>query len=186
MPDSAWEDRWTVYRYLEYPDQVISEPNAEGWSKVDLGKGVTSGWQIKPGNLRSRTPEDYEVNFGPDEEAEAIALCEEFNRYEWQGPLDPDFEARRGRLRKLCPDFGSYFYEGSQAARWPVRPGRYLVRDGGVGWHAESSDELADDLGALKDLLAEEERSIFSVIDLDTGDAVPFTREIAVTVGAPA
>lgn len=186
MPISQWEGRWTVFRSLTFPKAAYSEPDEDGLTSVDLGDGVTVGWTVMTGNVRSRTPEDYEVEFGPDEEEAARQLAEEFNRYEWQGPLDPAFEGRRSRLIDLDANLHGVCFEGPPMDRWPVRPARYLVRDGGVGWHAEGEDILVDELPAVEAILGEEERSIWSVIDLDTGDEVPFTREIAVAVGVDA
>ena len=53
-----------------------------------------------------------------------------------------------------------------------------------MGWHAEPEDVLADDIAALKDLLSEAERSIYGVIDLDTGEEVDFERTVSVTIAA--
>jgi hypothetical protein len=126
---------------------------------------------------------DYEVHFGPTGEKRARALAGEFNRYEWQGPLDPEFTERRNRLKRLAPDFGSFYSEGPEQARFPVRPGKYLVRDMGVGWHAESHDELADTLADVEAAIAEDEANIWRVVDLDTGDEIPFKREVSVQIG---
>jgi len=133
-----------------------------------------------------RGPGGEEVHFGHDEAEAAKLMADERNRFEAQGPLDPAFADRRNRLIELAPDFGGIYYEGPSAARWPVRPGRYLVRDGGVGWHPMEVDLLAEDLKALREILAKEERDIWQVIDLDTGDEVPFSREITVEVGSAA
>lgn len=123
---------------------------------------------------------DEEVRFGPDEMAEAEAYAAERNRLEFQGPLDPEFTQRRDRLKKLAPDFDGWAFEGPPEARWPVRPGKYLVRDGGVGWHPESFDELAEDLGAVRAAIEADESNVYCVIDLDTGLEVPFDRRVSV------
>jgi hypothetical protein len=64
-----------------------------------------------------------------------------------------------------------------------VCPDRYLVHDGGVGWHAEAFDELAEDLDAVKAMIAGDEANVYSVVDLDTGDEVPFERTVSVAFG---
>jgi hypothetical protein len=158
------------------------EPDIEGKRWFSASDGVCTGFGVATVNRDSETPEDYEVEFGPEEEAEAEALAAEFNRYEFQGPLDPEFTDRRDRLKKLVPDFGSFYFEGPPEARWPVRPGRYLVRDGGVGWHPEDSDSLVDSLDDLKSAIAKDETSVYSVIDLDSGDEVPFERQVSVAL----
>jgi hypothetical protein len=143
-----------------------------------------TGFTVTVGNMHSRTPEDYEVEFGPDEGDEAQALADEFNRYEYQGPIDPAYAERYERLKQLWPDFGSFYFEGARSARWPVAPDRYLVRDGGVGWHPESFDRLAEDLDAVRSFIAEDESNVYEVIDLDLGDEVPFERTVSVAIGA--
>lgn len=115
---------------------------------------------------------------------DAKQKADELNRLEVQGPLDPAFAERRNRLKGLAPNFGSFYFEGPPAARWPVRPSRYLIRDGGVGWHAEESEELVETLADVEAAIAEDEAAVYSVIDLDTGEEIPFKREVSVTIGA--
>ena len=103
-----------------------------------------------------------------------------------QGPLDPAFTARRERLKAEAPDFGTWVYQGPREARWPVRPGKYLVVDYGVGFHAETTYMLADDLDAVRSLIAEDEANVGHVVDLDTGDEVGFTRSVSVELEEPA
>lgn len=175
-----WESRWVVCstRSLEGVEPGPPDENGNRW--FSLGDGKLLGFVVRTGNSLSHTPEDYEVEFDANEEDAAKALAAEFNRYEWQGPLDSEFEARRDRLKKIAPGYGSFYYEGPTEARFPVRPGRYLIHDGGVGWHAEASDELADDLDDVREAIAGVESNIYSVIDLDTGDEVPFGRSVSV------
>lgn len=118
-------------------------------------------------------------------EAKATAYADELNRLDFQGPIPPEFAERRKRLKELAPCFNSWAYtseEGPSQARWPVNPDRYLVMDAGVGWHAESWEHLVPDKAAIEEKLKEEEANIYRIVDLDTGEDVPFTREIVLTV----
>jgi hypothetical protein len=173
MDSSPWVDRWTVMRGFE------AKATGDGPVRVTTDLPPTS-FTVTVGNVNSRTPEDYEVQFGPDEGDEARALADEFNRYEYQGPIEATCAERYERLKMLCPDFGSFYSEGPLSARWPVAPGRYLVRDGGVGWHAEAFDQLAEDLNEVRNLIAEDEANVYEVVDLDTGEPVPFVRNVSV------
>jgi len=180
----SWERRWCVFVSKSRTGIEPGPPDENGKRWISLSDGETTGFTVRTGNVNSQTPEDYEVHFGPDEGAGAKALADEFNRYEWQGPLDPDFERRRDRLRELAPRFGSFYYDGPPEARWPVRPGRYLVHDGGVGWHPEDFHELVETLTDVQAAIAQDESNVYSVVDLDTGEEVPFERQVSVTIGA--
>lgn len=175
--DDLAGERWTVFSMHTKP---VGVPQADGtvayrWSSGDpadwYGVAHRQNWDLRRGG-------DFAT------EAEAVAYADELNRLDVQGPIPPEFAQRRNRLKTLAPYFGSWSYQGPPAARWPVEPGRYLVLDAGVGFHAESWEYLADDLAAVAEHLRGDETAVYRVVDLDTGEDVPFTRKIVVSVGA--
>lgn len=178
-PETPRPNRWTVYTSYG-PSAGVPDPDRPGWRIFRCGESEPTGFTVRDAFGTSKESFD----FSADERGTASAFAEEKNREEAQGPLDPAFLDRRNRLKEIAPDFGSFYYEGPPAARWPVRPGRYLVRDGGVGWHAEAFDELVETLSDVEAAIAADESSVYSVIDLDTGEEVPFEREVSVTLGA--
>jgi hypothetical protein len=171
--------RWVVFGTHEHP-KGIPDPEREGWFIYSSGKadwygvGQWDNWSIRRGG-KFKTA------------AKAQVYADELNRLDVQGPIPPEFVERRKRLKRLAPYFRAWAYtseEGPPEGRWPVNPDRYLVMDGGVGWHAESWETLVPDLAAVEAALKEDESNVYRVVDLDTGEDVPFTREVSVTVGA--
>jgi hypothetical protein len=173
---------WTVAIRYEEPHEMVSIFPAEALGISVDGKPVEFGEPACFIVADSKNLSNERGRFSDPGQAQAAA--EELNRLEAQGPLDSEFIDRRNRLKKLAPNFRSFYYEGPPEARWPVEPGRYLIRDGGVGWHAEDSESLADTLADVEAAIAGDEANVYSVIDLDTGDEVPFEREVSVTIGA--
>jgi hypothetical protein len=172
-------ERWVPAIRYEEPFEMVTRIPAEAFTLKSDGK------VIEPGD-----PACYVVvnakNLGEeggrfDTPEKAIEAANEMNRAAVQGPLDPEFAARRNRLKELAPRFGPLFYDGPPEARWPVRPGKYLLHDYGVGWHADVSWELADDLETVRAAFSEPEANIGRIIDLDTGEEVDFKREVVVT-----
>lgn len=179
MSDHRWENRWAVYKGV-----LNLKPDADG--SVTISFDTPADYYLVSdlyGNDRGKA-EWYEVKLtGKNAERRAQNLADEFNRYEWQGPLDPAFAERRKRLKRLAPDFNRY-HEGPSEARFPVRPARYLIHDYGVGWHPEDFYDLVDDLSQVEAAIAGDEANVGRVIDLDTGKEVAFTREVVVEVPA--
>lgn len=174
-PKTPKKNRWGVFVGYEHaPTKPV--PDRPGWSTTAL-EGVEPSYYCVS-DMYGTSKE--EIRFGPDERDKAEAFAEERNRLEWQGPLDPEFIERRERLKKLAPDFGGWSHEGPTAARWPVRPGKYLIHDGGVGWHPEDTQWLVDTLDEVREAIAEDEANVWKVVDLDTGEEVEFHREVIV------
>lgn len=173
--------QWVVAILYEEPHEMVSRIPAEALNVTVGGKPLEFG---EPACFIVADSENLSNERGRfDKPEEARQAADELNRLQAQGPLDPEFAERRNRLKELAPNFGSFYFEGPPEARWPVRPGRYLIRDGGVGWHAEESESLAETLADVEAAIAEHESNVYEVIDLDTGSDVPFEREVSVRLG---
>lgn len=179
MADHQWENRWGVGAGYENFSEPVPCPDKPGWvTQAPLNGYENPDYYVvldRFGNDR------YEERFrGDGAKEKAEALAEEFNRFEWQGPLDPEYVERRERLMRLAPDFNRY-HEGPRWAAFPARPARYLVHDLGVGWHPEDYYQLVDNLDDVKEAIAEAEANVGQVIDLDNGCEVSFERMVSVT-----
>lgn len=178
MNDDHAGTRWVVFSAHTAPN-MVPVPDKPGWVTMDpeakadfWGVAYYADWSVLRGKFESC------------EQAEAYAG--ELNRLDVQGPILPEFAARRKLLKKLAPYFGSWTYTsqgGPPEGRWPVDPGRYLIFDG--GWHGESWEYLAPDRTGIEEHLREEESNVYRIVDLDTGLDVPFKREIVVEVDMP-
>lgn len=178
MNDDIAGRRWTVTARYDHP---ITTPDPDDPSRVRI-------------NFSEQTADSYSVchcrNFSIHRgdfatQPEASAYADELNRLDVQGPIRAEFVERRKRLKELAPYYRSWAYtsqEGPPGARWPTDPDRFLIFDGGVGWHAESWEYLAADKAAIEEHLRGEEANVYRIVDLDTGFDVPFKREIVVTV----
>ncbi len=174
-------DRWTVFE--RYEQRRVTAVAGFGQALVVTQTGEPFVGDDEPSfyfvaDYRDSTKR-REGDFATYEEAQAAA--DEANRFDAQGPLDPNFEQRRFRLKGLAPDFG-YLYEGPSEARWPIRPGKYLLDCMGHGWHPSSYWELADTVDDVKAQILDDEQTVFRVIDLDTGAEVEFKRTVLVDV----
>jgi hypothetical protein len=171
--------RWVVNASYG-SDALVPVPDKPGWVQFDPAVQAESygvvdafNWNIQCGKFKSEA------------RARAQAKANELNRLDVQGPLDPAFAARRKRLKKLAPYYNSGAHSGPHEARWPVQPDRYLVMDGGVGWHAESCEYLVSDRAGLEENLKEDESNIYRIVDLDTGKDIPFERTVSAVVMLP-
>jgi hypothetical protein len=146
------KNRWTVYQRYD-------------------GDGELVGYVVRDqfGDL------DREKEFAPEEDAEAEAEAREWNRFDRQGPLPPEFEDRRRHLAKVP---GSHFNVAYGDGDLPAAPERFAV----VVWddrYGESFVELADSLtDALGRVEGEGEGT--EVWDLDTGEKLPVKLEATV------
>lgn len=154
------------------------DPDRPGWRIFSMGDGPPDYWLVA-----SRFDSSHRQGGRYKSEAAARRKADELNRLDVQGPLDPEFAHRRRRLKRLAPDFGGHFHDGPREARYPVRPGKYALDVGGHGWHAEYWWELADDLEAVEAVIREEEQTVVRVVDLDTGQDVPFDVAVTVKIG---
>jgi hypothetical protein len=184
MAEQAKQDehtghRWGVYGCYDGP--FDSTQNNDGSYSVSLstqGRKPT-GYAVM--DMFGKGGERYRFK----SEKAAQRRADELNRLDWQGPLDPAFKARRNRLKRLSPDFGSWMYEGPAAARWPVRPQRYLIQGHDDGWHGEAWDQLKDTLDEVRETLESDiGHEVWRVVDLGTGSEVEFERHVSAQVGS--
>lgn len=86
---------------------------------------------------------------------------------------------RFDRYRKLHMHYGWSWYDGENhpLTRFPRKPGRYAVEtcsnDDSYWDHHESLDDVRSDI---------ESGDVLRVVDLDTGEEVPFTRTVQVEI----
>ena len=86
---------------------------------------------------------------------------------------------RFNRYRALHTHLGWWWYDGENhpLTRFPRKPGRYAVEtwsdDGSYWFHHESLDDVRSEI---------EDGDVSRVVDLDTGEDVPFTRSVHVAI----
>lgn len=138
--------------------------------RVSLGEPVdflivdSSDWQRARDRYASRSLAETE--------------CERLNRVDAEERGDPTATTRRERLRSLGKTFWVSYGEGHPEFRWPARPGRYALEEFSERY-SESFWDTVETRDEVEARILEE--SVGRVVDLDTGEEIPFT--VKVTLG---
>lgn len=119
-------------------------------------------------------------HFDSSEEAEARAT--ELNRADVLASLNLDsaFAGRRERLQQLGETFWVRYGDGHPEARWPKDPGRYALHVYSERY-SESFWETHETLDEVRSEIEREGDNVSRVVDLDTGEDVPFS--VTVEIG---
>lgn len=134
---------------------------------------VTDYYFITKGNTLS---DELNEHFPTLEKAQARA--DELNEGDVIASLElgPEAEKRLRAFRELVK--GQFSWAGEYW--WARKPGRYAIEtddDGGTCWATVKS------LAAVEEEVRTDYQTVYRVVDLDTGEDVPFTREVSVSVG---
>lgn len=162
--------RWVVAMKYDGPLKMVSRIPVEGRLTIN-------GERAEVGPIRSFIVTDDQLAEAKGEFAtaeEAVALCEALNDADASSELsnDPVFVARRERLKALGETFWVRYGEGYPAARWPSEPARYAIKS----YSERYSETFWETYETLADVQAEIlTGDVVRVVDLDTGEDVPFT-----------
>ncbi len=163
-------DEEVAARGKEEREKRERDPPKNRWSVYSCldGKGNLTGYVVRDqfGDL------DREKPFAPDEYSEAHAEANEWNRFDRQGPLPPEFEDRRRNLAKIR---GRELFGGDL----PPAPERYAIRGYADNWG--SFVDLHETLEQALDAAAGEGAGV-ELFDLDTGEELPL--KVTATVAA--
>lgn len=161
------EPEWVVVA-VDIP--TISEPHPD-----------KPGWQIhRPGQpgayaVVDRNWENEQARYPT--EAEARADADRRNLDEVERTLDPAYADRRRHLRSLGETFWVRYGDGPVAQRWPERPGQFATLE----WSERYSESFWDTYATHEEIEAAiRTGDVEQVVDLDTGESVPFSVDVNV------